>query len=77
MVVVLIATLDPSSPLQVILPVDKVDVIISEWMGYCLLYESMLPSVLWARDKYLSSSGAMMPNRLTMFIQAMEDGEGR
>ena len=25
--------------------IDKVDVIISEWMGYCLFYESMLNTV--------------------------------
>ncbi len=36
------------------LPVDKVDVIVSEWMGYALLYECMLPAVLAARDKYLA-----------------------
>ncbi|XP_034019799.1 protein arginine N-methyltransferase 3 [Thalassophryne amazonica] len=35
------------------LPVEKVDVIISEWMGYFLLFESMLDSVLYARDLYL------------------------
>ena len=29
----------------------QVDVIISEWMGYFLLRESMLDSVLLARDK--------------------------
>ena len=34
------------------LPVEKVDIIISEWMGYCLLYEMMLTSVLLARDKW-------------------------
>lgn len=34
-------------------PGEKVDVIISEWMGYFLLYESMLDTVLLARDKYL------------------------
>ena len=31
---------------------DKIkdcDIIISEWMGYCLFYESMLDSVLYAR----------------------------
>ena len=39
---------------EVQLPVERVDVIISEWMGYFLLYESMLPSVLYARDRYLS-----------------------
>uniref|UniRef100_A0A4X2KZX7 type I protein arginine methyltransferase n=1 Tax=Vombatus ursinus TaxID=29139 RepID=A0A4X2KZX7_VOMUR len=38
---------------EVELPVDKVDVIISEWMGYCLFYESMLNTVLHARDKWL------------------------
>ena len=34
---------------------DKVDVIISEWMGYFLFYESMLDTVLFARDKWLVS----------------------
>lgn len=46
----------PTTALQmedIKLPVDKVDVIISEWMGYALLYESMLNTVLIARDKYL------------------------
>lgn len=40
---------------EIELPVDKVDIIISEWMGYCLLYESMLDTVLFARDKWLVS----------------------
>ena len=34
---------------EIVLPVEKVDIIISEWMGYCLFYESMLDSVLFAR----------------------------
>ena len=34
---------------EIKLPVEKVDIIISEWMGYCLFYESMLDSVLFAR----------------------------
>ena len=34
---------------EIELPVPKVDIIISEWMGYCLFYESMLDSVLFAR----------------------------
>ena len=32
------------------------DIIISEWMGYFLLYESMLDTVLYARDKWLVRS---------------------
>ncbi|CAL8404836.1 unnamed protein product [Boreogadus saida] len=40
------------------LPVEKVDIIISEWMGYFLLFESMLDSVLYARDLYLADGGS-------------------
>ena len=60
---------------EVTLPVDKVDIIISEWMGYCLLYESMLNTVLYARDKYLVEGGLIFPDRATMYISAIEDGE--
>ena len=52
---------------------EKVDVIISEWMGYCLLYESMLNSVIFARDKYLKEGGTMYPTRAIMFITGIED----
>lgn len=52
---------------------EQVDVIVSEWMGYCLLYESMLPSVIAARDKYMRPGGTMWPNRARMFITGLED----
>jgi protein arginine N-methyltransferase 1 len=42
---------------EAVLPVDKVDIIISEWMGYFLIYESMLDTVLYARDKWLAKDG--------------------
>ncbi len=35
--------------------ITKVDIIVSEWMGYCLFYESMLDSVIVARDRWLVS----------------------
>jgi len=60
---------------EVKLPVEKVDIIISEWMGYFLLYESMLDCVLWARDKYLAKGGKMLPDRAQIFIAAIEDGQ--
>jgi hypothetical protein len=41
----------------------QVDIIISEWMGYCLFYESMLDTVLYARDKWLKPGGLMFPDR--------------
>ena len=62
---------------EVKLPVDKVDIIISEWMGYFLLYESMLDSVLWARDKYLKKDGLVFPDRAVMKVCAIEDGDYR
>lgn len=33
---------------------DKVDIIVSEWMGYFLFYESMLDTVIYARCVRLS-----------------------
>ncbi|KAF8070949.1 PRMT10 [Scenedesmus sp. PABB004] len=50
---------------------EKVDVIISEWMGYFLLRESMLDSVLVARDKWLKPGGALYPSHARMFIAPM------
>ncbi|GAA5906701.1 uncharacterized protein JCM6883_004560 [Sporobolomyces salmoneus] len=49
---------------------EKVDVIISEWMGYCLLYECMLDSVLLARDKYLAPNGLMIPSQTSILLSA-------
>lgn len=44
----------------------SVDVLVSEWMGYCLLYESMLISVLYARDRWLKPGGAILPDTATI-----------
>lgn len=41
---------------------QQVDIIVSEWMGYLLLRESMLDSVLAARDKFLKPGGALYPS---------------
>lgn len=60
---------------EVVLPFPKVDIIISEWMGYFLLYESMLDTVLYARDKYLAPGGLIFPDKATIFLAGIEDGE--
>ncbi len=60
---------------EIVLPVDTVDIIISEWMGYFLLYEGMLDTVLWARDKYLASDGKMLPDRAKIYVASIEDSE--
>ncbi|XP_051187654.1 probable protein arginine N-methyltransferase 6.2 isoform X2 [Lolium perenne] len=47
---------------------EKVDVIISEWMGYMLLYESMLGSVIFARDKWLKPGGLILPSHASLYL---------
>lgn len=48
--------------------------LLPEWMGYCLFYESMLDTVLYARDKWLDKeNGMMFPDRCTLFVTAIED----
>lgn len=60
---------------EVELPFPKVDIIISEWMGYFLLYESMLDTVLYARDTYLQKDGLIFPDKATIYFAGIEDGE--
>ncbi|CAJ0914554.1 unnamed protein product, partial [Mesorhabditis belari] len=52
---------------------QKVDIIISEWMGYCLFYESMLNTVLKARDTWLAPDGMIFPDKAKLYITAIED----
>jgi len=58
---------------EVELPVQRVDIIVSEWMGYCLFYESMLDSVLYARDKWLTTGGLIFPDIVRLYICGIED----
>jgi hypothetical protein len=60
---------------EVELPFPKVDIIISEWMGYFLLFESMLDTVLYARDKYLVPGGLIFPDKATIYFAGIEDGD--
>lgn len=55
------------------LPVEKVDIIVSEWMGYFLLFEGMLDSFINARDKYLKPDGLVLPNRCNISLVGCSD----
>ncbi|CEP60041.1 protein-arginine omega-N methyltransferase HMT1 LALA0_S01e01662g [Lachancea lanzarotensis] len=57
------------------LPYPKVDIIISEWMGYFLLYESMMDTVLLARDRYLVEGGLILPDKCSIHIAGIEDAQ--
>lgn len=46
--------------------VDGVDILVSEWMGFYLLHEGMLDSVIEARDKFLKPDGLMFPQNATI-----------
>jgi len=55
-----------------------VDVIVSEWMGYMLIRESMLDSVLSARDRYLKKdTGLMFPSHANILIAPVVDESNR
>ncbi|KAK4323384.1 hypothetical protein Pmani_005903 [Petrolisthes manimaculis] len=46
---------------------EKVDVLVSEWMGFYLLHESMLNSVICARERFLADDGIMFPSEANIF----------
>ena len=52
---------------EITIPVEKVDIIISEWMGFYLFHESMLDSVILARDKHLADDGLMLPSHAQLY----------
>jgi protein arginine N-methyltransferase 1 len=56
---------------------EQVDVVLSDWMGYCLFFETMLPSVILARDRFMRPGGTMFPSRAKLFIIGIEDREYR
>jgi len=54
---------------------EPVDVLISEWMGYMLIYESMLDSIIYARDHFLKPGGRMLPSRCRILLMPFCDFE--
>ncbi|CAG8602926.1 16918_t:CDS:2, partial [Cetraspora pellucida] len=58
---------------DVVLPVQKVDIIISEWMGYFLFFEGMLDSLIVARDRLLAPDGIIAPSHCRLLFAAIED----
>uniref|UniRef100_A0A7N0TJE9 Protein arginine N-methyltransferase domain-containing protein n=1 Tax=Kalanchoe fedtschenkoi TaxID=63787 RepID=A0A7N0TJE9_KALFE len=44
-------------------------------MGYFLLFENMLDTVLYARDKWLVEDGLVLPDKASLYLTAIEDAE--
>lgn len=55
----------------------KVDIIVSEWMGYILLRESMLDSVVRARNRWLKPEGTLFPSHATMLFSLISFEDDR
>uniref|UniRef100_H3AWQ7 type I protein arginine methyltransferase n=1 Tax=Latimeria chalumnae TaxID=7897 RepID=H3AWQ7_LATCH len=56
------------------MPLDPLNVVIENWLGYFLLFESMLDSVIYARDKYLAEEGSVVyPDLCTINLAALGD----
>ncbi|RHZ68644.1 hypothetical protein Glove_294g141 [Diversispora epigaea] len=70
-----VITLINSKVEDIDLPVPKVDIIISEWMGYFLLFEGMLGSLIVARDRWLAQDGLLAPSHCHLFLAAIEDDD--
>src|SRR6185437_11750421 len=47
---------------------EKVDAIVSEWMGGLGVDENMLAPVVMARNRWLKPGGKMLPERVTAFL---------
>lgn len=60
---------------KIVLPdgIKKVDIIISEWMGYFLLFESMLDSIIRCRDKFLGDEGVAYPDCCSISMTCVSD----
>ncbi|XP_004699278.1 protein arginine N-methyltransferase 6 [Echinops telfairi] len=60
-------------PVETVELPEQVDAIVSEWMGYGLLHESMLSSVLHARAKWLKEGGLLLPASAELFVAPISD----
>jgi type I protein arginine methyltransferase len=54
-------------------PPERVDVIVSEWLGGFGIDEGMLPPVIAARDRWLKPGGVMIPRSVTAWAALVHD----
>ncbi|KAM7348839.1 protein arginine N-methyltransferase 1-B-like [Cochliomyia hominivorax] len=61
---------------EIELPVTEVDIIVCDWMGYALFFQSICDAVIYARDKWLKKqSGLIFPDLGKLYIAALEDNK--
>lgn len=52
---------------------EKVDVLVSEWLGHFAFVEAMLDDVLQARDSHLKPDGRMLPGTVDAMLAPIDD----
>jgi type I protein arginine methyltransferase len=52
---------------------EKVDLLISEWLGHVAFVEGMLPDVLSARNRNLAEGGRMLPAHVAVLLAPIDD----
>ena len=55
--------------------IEKVDIIVCEWMGNFLLSNSFLKKVIYARNKFLARDGIIFPDKATLYLCGIQDEE--
>lgn len=63
---------NPSTVVKLPGGLEQVDIIVSQWMGYFLMYEARLDDALQARDKWLKPGGLMFPDRAKLHMALLE-----
>ena len=59
-----------SGPIEKIEIDEKVDVIFSTAFGYSLLFDSLIPSFIYARDKFLKNGGVVIPEKAEIYMSS-------
>lgn len=52
---------------------EKVDLLVSEWLGHFAFVEAMLDDVIAARDKNLKPDGVMLPSSVQLKLAGLDD----
>lgn len=56
---------------------EKVDIIICDFFGSCLLFDSMFSSLIIARDRFLKPDGCVFPSEANLYMTGIEDADYR
>jgi protein arginine N-methyltransferase 1 len=57
--------------------VQHVDIILCDWIGYFLFSDTLLDSVIYARDHFANASTIIMPDKVSLYLAGIEDSQYR